>query len=163
MQSRPDLVGMVDGVLGFMRSDALKNPGPHAMHHARISINALELIKRELQLGPAADQEEHARLRALLGTDGSLEDLNRLLCARIENGEIAQPRVDKITRIATALGLDPITVLSDATGTEPLTIAGFLQRRYPELPAEAAADIERYAEAVLADHHINPHHRKEVP
>ncbi|HQN12249.1 MAG TPA: DUF6285 domain-containing protein [Quisquiliibacterium sp.] len=88
MQSRPDLVGMVDGVLGFMRSDALKNPGPHAMHHARISINALELIKRELQLGPAADQEEHARLRALLGTDGSLEALNRLLCARIENGEI---------------------------------------------------------------------------
>ena len=50
MQSRPDLIGMVDGVLGFMRSDALKNPGPHAAHHARISINALELIKREVQL-----------------------------------------------------------------------------------------------------------------
>ena len=88
MQSRPDLVGMVDGVLGFMRSDALKNPGPHAAHHARISINALELIKREVQLGSDADRDEHARLHALLGVDGSLEALNRMLCARIERGEI---------------------------------------------------------------------------
>ncbi len=107
------------------------------------------------------------RRRLELGwTMRALEDASGVddaVISRIENGEIAQPRVDKITRIATALGLDPITVLSDATGTEPLTIAGFLQRRYPELPAEAAADIERYAEAVLADHHINPHHRKEVP
>lgn len=107
------------------------------------------------------------RRRLELGwTMRALEDASGVddaVISRIENGEIAQPRVDKITRIATALGLDPITVLSDATGTEPLTIAGFLQRRYPELPAEAAADIERYAEAVLADHHINPQHRKEVP
>ena len=107
------------------------------------------------------------RRRLELGwTMRALEDASGVddaVISRIENGEIAQPRVDKITRIATALGLDPITVLSDATGTEPLTIAGFLQRRYPELPAEAAADIEHYAEAVLADHHINPHPRKEVP
>ncbi len=107
------------------------------------------------------------RRRLELGwTMRALEDASGVddaVISRIENGEIAQPRVDKITRIATALGLDPITVLSDATGTEPLTIAGFLQRRYPELPAAAAADIEHYAEAVLADHHINPHHRKEVP
>lgn len=107
------------------------------------------------------------RRRLELGwTMRALEDASGVddaVISRIENGEIAQPRVDKITRIATALGLDPITVLSDATGTEPLTIAGFLQDRYPELPAEAAADIERYAEAVLADHHINPRHRKEVP
>ncbi len=106
------------------------------------------------------------RRRLELGwTMRALEDASGVddaVISRIENGEIAQPRVDKITRIATALGLDPITVLIDATGTEPLTITGFLQRRYPELPAEAAADIERYAEAVLADHHINPHHRKEV-
>ena len=88
MQSRPDIVGLVDGVLGFMRSDALKNPGPHATHHARVTINALEVIKRELQLRSAADREEHERLRALLGVDGSLEDLDRLLCARIEKGEI---------------------------------------------------------------------------
>jgi transcriptional regulator with XRE-family HTH domain len=107
------------------------------------------------------------RRRLELGwTMRALEDASGVddaVISRIENGEIAQPRVDKITRIATALGLDPITVLSDATGTEPLTIAGFLRGRFPELPAEAAADIERYAEAVLADHHINPHHRKEVP
>lgn len=107
------------------------------------------------------------RRRLELGwTMRALEDASGVddaVISRIENGEIAQPRVDKITRIATALGLDPIAVLSDATGTEPLTIAGFLQRRYPELPAAAAADIERYTEAVLADHHINPHHRKEVP
>jgi transcriptional regulator with XRE-family HTH domain len=107
------------------------------------------------------------RRRLELGwTMRALEDASGVddaVISRIENGEIAQPRVDKITRIATALGLDPVVLLSDATGSQPLTIAGFLRSRYPELPADAAADIERYAEAVLADHHINPHHRKEVP
>lgn len=107
------------------------------------------------------------RRRLELGwTMRALEDASGVddaVISRIENGEIVQPRVDKITRIATALGLDPVVVLSDATGTEPVTIAGFLRSRYPDLPAEAAADIERHAEAVLADHHINPHHRKEVP
>jgi transcriptional regulator with XRE-family HTH domain len=82
--------------------------------------------------------------------------------SRIENGEIAQPRVNKITRIATAMGLDPITVLTDAT-VEPLTLATFLRSRYPELPTGAVADIERHARRVLARHHINPDHRKEEP
>lgn len=107
------------------------------------------------------------RRRLELGwTMRALEDASGVddaVISRIENGEIAQPRVDKITRIATALGLDPLTVLGDAAGTEPLTLAGFLQRRYPELPADSAADIERYVDRVLAENHINPHDRKEVP
>ncbi len=107
------------------------------------------------------------RRRLELGwTMRALEDASGVddaVISRIENGDIAQPRFDKITRIATALGLDPVVLLSDATGTQPSTIAGFLRSRYPELPADAAADIERYAETVLADHHSNPHHRKEVP
>jgi transcriptional regulator with XRE-family HTH domain len=84
--------------------------------------------------------------------------------SRIENGEIAQPRVDKISRIATALGLDPVVVIADAASlAEAPSLGAFVRSRYPDLPAAAVTDIERHLDQVLRDHHINPEHRKEVP
>jgi hypothetical protein len=46
------------------------------------------MMRRELDLGPAEDAAELARLKALLGADGSLADLNRELARRIEAGEV---------------------------------------------------------------------------
>ena len=60
----------------------------HAAFHARVAANALDIVKRELELRPAAERAEHARLSALLHTDGSLEELNSLLSRRIAAGEL---------------------------------------------------------------------------
>lgn len=84
--------------------------------------------------------------------------------SRIENGEIAQPRLDKITRMATALGLDPMTVIAEAndvTVSQP-SLDAYLTARYPGLPDTAVQRIERYVERVLRDYNINPHQREEV-
>ncbi len=62
-------------------------PG-HAAYHARVAANALDIVRRQLQLAPAAEADELLRLRALLQRDGSLAELNRLLCERIAAGEI---------------------------------------------------------------------------
>jgi hypothetical protein len=81
-----ELVGAVED---FLRNVAMKQLEGHAQFHARVSANALAIVKRELGAGPEQDAEELERLRDLLGTDGELESLNRELCRRIREDEIA--------------------------------------------------------------------------
>lgn len=85
--------------------------------------------------------------------------------SRIENGEIAQPRLDKITRIAAALGLDPMAVIAEAADSTPAAappIGEYLTARYPDLPDAGVRRIQRYVERVLREHNINPPQREEV-
>jgi hypothetical protein len=88
MQDQPTAIELVDIVAEFIRVHAMPQMTGHAAFHARVAANALDIVKRELQIAPKAENEEHARLVALLGHDGTLEELNRELCARIESGEL---------------------------------------------------------------------------
>jgi len=54
----------------------------------RVSINALDLVTRQLALARGSDAAEAARLTKLLGMDGSLVELNRVLADRVANGEL---------------------------------------------------------------------------
>uniref|UniRef100_B0SZW8 DUF6285 domain-containing protein n=1 Tax=Caulobacter sp. (strain K31) TaxID=366602 RepID=B0SZW8_CAUSK len=53
---------------------------------ARVADNARATLEREAALGPAAQAAAVARLRALLGLEGSFEALNAELCARLADG-----------------------------------------------------------------------------
>ena len=55
---------------------------------ARVAVNALGIIGRELTLGAQADAEAAGRLGALLGRTGSVEELEAELCAAIRAGEV---------------------------------------------------------------------------
>ena len=55
---------------------------------ARVAANAMATIARELTQGPAADAEAVARMSEVLGHDGSYDELNTELCARIRAGEL---------------------------------------------------------------------------
>jgi hypothetical protein len=60
----------------------------HSAFKLRVGLNALDLVARQLTLEAAGDAAELERLSKLLGASGSLEDLNRLLSARIARGEV---------------------------------------------------------------------------
>ncbi|MGC2084317.1 MAG: DUF6285 domain-containing protein, partial [Bradyrhizobium sp.] len=51
-------------------------------------INALDLVVRQLTQAEASDAAEEARLRALLGSTGSLFELNRELAEKLANGAL---------------------------------------------------------------------------
>jgi hypothetical protein len=89
MQDQPSAVELVDIVADFIRNHAMPQLQGHAAFHARVAANALDIVKRELQLAPKAGFEEHERLKKLLGHDGALDELNRELCIRIESGELS--------------------------------------------------------------------------
>ena len=60
----------------------------HTAFHARVAANALGIVARELEHGGVSKDEEHSRLVALLGCEGTVEELNRELCKRIREGEM---------------------------------------------------------------------------
>lgn len=86
MHGRPDPQDLLDAVAGFLREQALPQLSPHAAYHARVAANALDIVRRQLQLAPEADAAEHCRLRDLLQREGSLAELNLRLCERIASG-----------------------------------------------------------------------------
>jgi hypothetical protein len=88
MQDPPTIAELLDATAAFLREVAVPQLSGHASFHARVAANALEVVKREIELRPAAERDEHSRLTRLLHTDGSLEALNALLSRRIDAGEI---------------------------------------------------------------------------
>jgi hypothetical protein len=75
----------------------------HTAFHARVAANALGIVARELERGAASSNAELRRLKALLNRDGSLEELNRELCAQIRSGklDIASPPLEKHLELTT--------------------------------------------------------------
>lgn len=88
MQDPPTVSELLEATAAFLREVAVPQLSGHAAFHARVAANALGVVKRELELRPAADRDEHARLTTLLHTDGSLEELNAQLSRRIADGEL---------------------------------------------------------------------------
>lgn len=88
MHQRPDPQDLLAAVALFLREQALPQLPAHAAYHARVAANMVDIVRRQLELAPAADAAELQRLRTLLQRDGSLAELNALLCGRIADGAI---------------------------------------------------------------------------
>lgn len=90
MQDRPDIAELLEAVAAFLREQVVPATEGQVAFHARVAANTLDIVRREVQLGPVAQVGERARLHALLGpgAPADLADANRLLCTRIASGEL---------------------------------------------------------------------------
>ena len=88
MMDKPTLAEIVAAVREFIETKAIPELKGHTAFHARVAANALAIAEREIAEGPAGASAELARLKALLGRDGTLDQLNRALAARIAGGDI---------------------------------------------------------------------------
>jgi hypothetical protein len=89
MREQPTATELIDAVAGFITNELAPTLTGRLAFHARVAANALAIVRRELELGPAADRADAARLTTLLGMDGDNTALTEELCRRIETGEIA--------------------------------------------------------------------------
>jgi Domain of unknown function (DUF6285) len=87
MQDEPTPTELIKAVADFLRDEIAPQIAGHDAFKLRVSINALDLVTRQLMLQQGSDAAEIARLSRLLGVEGSLADLNRTLADRIANGE----------------------------------------------------------------------------
>lgn len=88
MLGEPSAKQLIEAAAGFLEKTAAPQLFGHGAFHARVAINVLQTVARELELGPAAAAAETVRLRALLGRDGDLDGLRRAMCAAIREGSI---------------------------------------------------------------------------
>jgi hypothetical protein len=88
MQDEPTPEELIRAVADFLRNDIAPVISGHDAFKLRVSINALDLVTRQLTLEQASDSMEKARLEELLGRQGSLGELNRMLAERIAKGEV---------------------------------------------------------------------------
>jgi hypothetical protein len=87
MQDQPTPSEVIAAVANFLKTVVAAETTGATAFQARVAANALEMMRRQLDLAPAADAAEHARLKALLGADGALLELNARLSERIAAGE----------------------------------------------------------------------------
>ena len=88
MQDEPTAIELTKAVANFLRNDITPLISGHQAFRLRVAINILDLVTRQLTLEEGSDANEVERLRALLGVDGSVTELNRALAERIAKGEV---------------------------------------------------------------------------
>lgn len=89
-QDRPTAQEFLAAVADFLREEAtpaLDKADPRLGFQMRVAVNSLAILEREWRLGPGADARELARLKALLGRDGTLAELNAELARQLRAGE----------------------------------------------------------------------------
>ena len=88
MQDEPTPIELTKAVADFLRNDITPLISGHQALKLRVAINILDLVTRQLTREAGSDAAEVERLRALLGMDGSVAELNRALADRIAKGEL---------------------------------------------------------------------------
>ena len=88
MQDEPTPIELTKSVSDFLRNDIAPLISGHQAFRLRVAINILDLVTRQLTREEGSNAAEAERLRALLGMDGAVTDLNRALAERIAKGEI---------------------------------------------------------------------------
>src|SRR3979490_2277182 len=88
MQDEPTPTELIKAVADFLRNEITPVVKGHNAFKLRVGINALDLVTRQLALESCGDAAEAARLKQLLGVQGSLLELNQALSDRIATGEV---------------------------------------------------------------------------
>ena len=88
MHDSPSLPKLLAAVEQFLKDELLPQLSGDAKYQTRVSINAVGLVRRQLETEETASAAEHARLAALLQQDGSLRELNGALCSAIADGRL---------------------------------------------------------------------------
>lgn len=87
MITHPRTEELVQAVAGWIDS-VRPSLDPRNAFLARVAVNVLGVVGRELTQGPAAETAARERLAALLGHDGDFQALNAELCAALKSGEL---------------------------------------------------------------------------
>ncbi len=103
MSTHPTAQELIEAVIGFIETRAAPQLKDRDAFLARVAVNALATVKRELALAEHAETQAATRLRDLLGEDGDGATLNRRLCERIRSGDQpADAALFEHLRLATA-------------------------------------------------------------
>ncbi len=91
MQDQPAPDELLRSVIGFLRDTVVPEAKARTAFQARIAARALELVRRQFELGASGEELERHRLIELLGAAAPLDELNRQLADALADGTLALP------------------------------------------------------------------------
>ncbi len=135
MQDRPSIDELLAAVAGFLEDDVMANTIGRINFHARVSVNVLQMIRRELNEQESHLANEWEGLSSLLGPAerpatisglaATIEDRNRELSGRIWEGHYDDPGADRerLLKHLRRVTLDKLVVsnpsLAEAAASSP--------------------------------------------
>lgn len=85
---RPNTLELVTAVREFMESEVQPALEGSTGFHARVAVNVLKIVERELATGGMLDAADARRLAGLLGHDGDPDALSAELAEALREGRI---------------------------------------------------------------------------
>jgi aminoglycoside phosphotransferase (APT) family kinase protein len=85
---------LLSGVRDFLKGEAAGALSGRNQFLARVAANSIDIVLRELALGPEASLREREALAHLTGATGDVVDVRERLCRAIRFGEIDMGRAD---------------------------------------------------------------------
>jgi hypothetical protein len=99
-EDRPTAAELVDAVTEFLEHDLQPTLEGRLGFHTRVAVNALRIVRREMDLGPELDSARRTGLRALLGAEGEETSGTREreleLARRIREGSLDARRAEVV-------------------------------------------------------------------
>lgn len=84
----PSSTELLESVRDFMRTEVMAETAGRTQFLSRVAANSLDIVLRELQLGPDHQRRELAALEQLLSSSGSLEALRGQLALALREGSM---------------------------------------------------------------------------
>ena len=88
----PRLDELIESVRDFLHGDVMSATEGRTNFLARVSGNSLDIVLRELAIGPELERRQVERLRAVLDEDGDLESLRWSLVHQLRDGSMPLDR-----------------------------------------------------------------------
>jgi hypothetical protein len=80
---------LLESVRDFLRGDVMEKTHGRTQFLARVASNSLDIVRREIELGPTLRARELERLRALYGSTDDLVTLRWRLVNELRDGSMA--------------------------------------------------------------------------
>ena len=86
MLDDPSPIEILTLVAAFLRETAVPLLPRNEAFHARVTANSVDIVRRQLEQQADSEHAERRRLIAMLGREGTLSELNDMLCDAIRTG-----------------------------------------------------------------------------
>lgn len=88
MNNPPSKEELITSVIEFIENDIIDELVGQKRFHAHVAKNSLQIILRQLKLEEKNNRFEKNRLKEILKMDKDLNEMNKILCQKIDNEEI---------------------------------------------------------------------------
>ena len=88
MNNPPSKEELITSIIEFIENDIIDELVGQKRFHAHVAKNSLQIILRQLKLEEKNNRFEKNRLKEILKIDKDLNELNKILCQKIDTEEI---------------------------------------------------------------------------